>query len=798
MSVENRTGLEEEQIAEERKRQETLTALNAVYDNGKETELGVKIVELGKKLGLDLRSSRMMLEAIENGCTETISTILGFRGGKDVFLTGREGENNAKKAHEKFVNQDSDFITVLNAWRAYQKLLKEADDFDDIKKNEKIDQWCQNNYIDRKKLEEAGEYRKELLDKLKGNEIKVSTNDEADVIGKTILPALRGNILFRGDDKNNEHVYYRGENKDHCFNIRTLKDTTVNPDSVLMQYGQISPNDFIGTNDSGMCQRLKKEWILEELLTTTNDLYLMRGNETRKVIEDEIFEIEKPEIIFDIEGDRPMSRHSYVFNHIIYMDEDVSNVRLDAFTYDVEMELEEATSAFAGVLTEEYIDDNLKEKIRINIPDMDSVLWHNNCAVKVEKSAAFKDIYSIYAEIFKREGVFSIRKLKEKIEDGSIKIIELEFFKDKEGKEKMRIKIENERKKKETEKLLEDIEKKQRLINNYNCEEYGLKWEEIKDMDEIVSLARKELDSKPGERDKELLKINSRLAGAIEYNKERKISLEKIDKAIEEHYSNCPVCNGEIEVNNVPSSRDEEGYTTYECSGTYNHRDMIEGGKEIEFLKKIEENGGEDLIISQLETENGEIIVQLVLTTRGHRLGKNKGGTNWFNDNEIRLLKGRDVYGKQWNGGTIKEIKLVDANFKKEEEKVQDVESVKNFEKNKEFKGEIEFLIWIANNTRLKSSSEINEFRDFTENLDDKKPPKIKQKINSFKKLVENSIVDIISKNEEAVFYIEEGEATSEVIREKVMEALTQKYKEENIEIDWKIIIENALGELIK
>ncbi|MCJ7773109.1 MAG: hypothetical protein MUP22_08255, partial [Desulfobacterales bacterium] len=105
-----------------------LTELGAITENlstGKK-ELSTKnrytLTQKGKlmaKIPLDPRLSRMLIEAQERDCVDDMKVIASALSLQDPRERPIEKAAEADKAHEKFINELSDFIILLNIWKHF-------------------------------------------------------------------------------------------------------------------------------------------------------------------------------------------------------------------------------------------------------------------------------------------------------------------------------------------------------------------------------------------------------------------------------------------------------------------------------------------------------------------------------------------------------------------------------------------------------------------------------------------------------------------------------------------------------
>jgi len=231
---------------------DSLTSLGALNAQGSLTEMGLLMAELP----LAPNISRMVIESEKYGCTQEVATIASFLGAKPVFVRPRESEKIADEMHSKFTVKNSDFLTMLNVWKQYEK-----SGFDS--------RWVRDNFLNNKALQEIEQVRMQLIQILKKNDIEVSDKGKdanPEAVSKSIASGLIENLLEHSGRFN-----YRKLNVTSLFS----SDYFIHPSSVLFasQYSLpelIVPYQIVETgNDerrkkyARTCQVVEPEWIAE-------------------------------------------------------------------------------------------------------------------------------------------------------------------------------------------------------------------------------------------------------------------------------------------------------------------------------------------------------------------------------------------------------------------------------------------------------------------------------------------------------------------------------------------------------
>ncbi|MGM0662642.1 MAG: ATP-dependent RNA helicase HrpA [Thermodesulfobacteriota bacterium] len=116
------------------------------------TELGAVTREKGRarlthvglrmaNLPLDPRISRMMLEALEEGCSGDVAVIAAALGIQDPRERPADKAGDADAMHRPFKDKDSDFLTLLNIWNRYQRT------WESLKTQNRMRKFCRDQFL---------------------------------------------------------------------------------------------------------------------------------------------------------------------------------------------------------------------------------------------------------------------------------------------------------------------------------------------------------------------------------------------------------------------------------------------------------------------------------------------------------------------------------------------------------------------------------------------------------------------------------------------------------------------------
>ena len=121
---------------------ELLNYLGALDDEGTLTEDGKKMAEFP----LEPQLSKVLLSAPRFNCVNEILTIVACLNSPNIFLRPKEKQVEASDAHAKFVSQDGDHLTLMNAFFEYKR------------KNQDVD-WCFKNFLNHRHLKSTFDVR---------------------------------------------------------------------------------------------------------------------------------------------------------------------------------------------------------------------------------------------------------------------------------------------------------------------------------------------------------------------------------------------------------------------------------------------------------------------------------------------------------------------------------------------------------------------------------------------------------------------------------------------------------------
>lgn len=209
---------------------EELNYLGALDDEGELTDIGIQMSELP----LDPQLAKLILVSPDYGCSAELASIVACLSVPQIFMRPRESAKAADEAKAQFAHADSDHITMLNAFAAYESTPEV-----DRKK------WCWDNFINDRAMLNAMNVRKQLEGLMKKLGIPLVSSDlkgDGSFAFTDIRRALTSAMFM--------HVAYRQSTGEY-LTAKDNQSVLLHPSSVVIS---------------------KPEWVLYEefVLTTQN------------------------------------------------------------------------------------------------------------------------------------------------------------------------------------------------------------------------------------------------------------------------------------------------------------------------------------------------------------------------------------------------------------------------------------------------------------------------------------------------------------------------------------------------
>jgi ATP-dependent helicase HrpA len=161
-----------------------LQELKAMDEDRRVTSLGQQIAGLP----VDPRLGRMLLAASRHNCLTEMLVVVSFLEGQDPRERPTDAQQQASEKHAAFADPRSDFITVLNVWRAFNEQSAA------LSRNQ-LRKWCRENFLSFLRMREWQDLHTQLSQslgdlKLRPNQVVASYTD----LHQAILTGFLGSI----------------------------------------------------------------------------------------------------------------------------------------------------------------------------------------------------------------------------------------------------------------------------------------------------------------------------------------------------------------------------------------------------------------------------------------------------------------------------------------------------------------------------------------------------------------------------------------------------------------------------
>ncbi|KXN83112.1 putative ATP-dependent RNA helicase prh1 [Leucoagaricus sp. SymC.cos] len=170
----------------------TLWLLGAIDKDQKLTPIGRQMASFP----IEPHLSRSILASTEHACTKEILIIVSvLSSSSKLFLDISDQREAASDARRKFRHSSGDHMTILNAVRAYEEIVK-----NESKSQRK--EWCKKHFINERALTESKKIREQLADVCKkvGLDPEVSSGENEDPVITSLGYGLVGNSAFLQQD----------------------------------------------------------------------------------------------------------------------------------------------------------------------------------------------------------------------------------------------------------------------------------------------------------------------------------------------------------------------------------------------------------------------------------------------------------------------------------------------------------------------------------------------------------------------------------------------------------------------
>ncbi|MDK4530692.1 DUF3418 domain-containing protein [Kingella kingae] len=241
-----------------------------------------RLTPLGKqmaRLPIDPKIARILIAAKKHDCMAEMLIIVSALSIQDPRERPLEVRELANKAHERFADKQSDFLTYLNIWDSFQR------ERDKKLSNKQLVQWCHQYFLSHLRMREWRELHAQLT------EIAVEmglTSKENAFRQPENLSVFEQSDISSDLDLSAKLKQKQLDKKNHRANIKAKKEASFEQihrallTGLVANVGQKSPdaNDYIGARGShfhlfpaSSVFKAKPKWVMAAELTETSKLY---------------------------------------------------------------------------------------------------------------------------------------------------------------------------------------------------------------------------------------------------------------------------------------------------------------------------------------------------------------------------------------------------------------------------------------------------------------------------------------------------------------------------------------------
>lgn len=241
-----------------------------------------KLTPLGEqmaRLPIDPKIARILIAAKKHDCMAEMLIIVSALSIQDPRERPLEVRELANKAHERFADKQSDFLTYLNIWDSFQR------ERDKKLSNKQLVQWCHQYFLSHLRMREWRELHAQLT------EIAVEmglTSKENAFRQPENLSVFEQSDISSDLDLSAKLKQKQLDKKNHRANIKAKKEASYEQihrallTGLVANVGQKSPdaNDYIGARGShfhlfpaSSVFKAKPKWVMAAELTETSKLY---------------------------------------------------------------------------------------------------------------------------------------------------------------------------------------------------------------------------------------------------------------------------------------------------------------------------------------------------------------------------------------------------------------------------------------------------------------------------------------------------------------------------------------------
>ena len=213
---------------------EVLNYLGALDDEGELTEIGYQMSEFP----LDAQLAKLLLVSPDYGCSAEITSIVACLSVPQIFVRPVESAKAADAAKAQFIHEESDHITMLNAFYGYESTPE---------KDRK--QWCWDNFLNDRALQNALSVKKQLVGIMKKLDVPFISSDSkgnGSFAFTDIRRALTSSLFMQSAFKQRTGEYLTAKDN-QLVSIHPSSVLAARPEWVLFEEFVLTTKNFIRT-----------------------------------------------------------------------------------------------------------------------------------------------------------------------------------------------------------------------------------------------------------------------------------------------------------------------------------------------------------------------------------------------------------------------------------------------------------------------------------------------------------------------------------------------------------------------
>ncbi|TFK79631.1 P-loop containing nucleoside triphosphate hydrolase protein [Polyporus arcularius HHB13444] len=220
---------------------ELLNYLAALDDDGALTPLGAIMADFP----LDPQMAKMLIVSPEFNCSNEILTIVAMLSVPNVWLRPPNQRKEADLAKAHLTVPDGDHLTLMNVYNSYM--------------NNKHDrQWCWNNYLSQRALQQAENVRSQLQRTMERYEIELVTTPDERKMWQNVRKALVCGFFMQVAHKEGEKNNYLTVKDNQVVSLHPSCGLDSSPEWVVFNEFVLTTKPYIRT-----VTEVRPEWLLE-------------------------------------------------------------------------------------------------------------------------------------------------------------------------------------------------------------------------------------------------------------------------------------------------------------------------------------------------------------------------------------------------------------------------------------------------------------------------------------------------------------------------------------------------------